>query len=88
MNPGRGQSNQEAFGSTRCRAERAELYFEPFCQLAPAFNGRGLLPFRPGLVRAKHAKFHLATAEWNLVPPHSLSGIWGGNGGENYLTSH
>src|SRR5262244_2174714 len=36
---------QEAFGSTRCsRAERAEFYFEPFCQLAPAFNGRGLFP--------------------------------------------
>src|SRR5262249_12568327 len=26
------------------RAERAEFYFEPFCQLAPAFNGRGLFP--------------------------------------------
>jgi hypothetical protein len=23
------------------RAERAEFYFDPFCQLAPAFNGRG-----------------------------------------------
>jgi hypothetical protein len=42
MNPGRGQSDQEAFGSTRCsRAERAEFYFEPFCQLAPAVNGWG-----------------------------------------------
>ena len=28
------------------RAERAEFYFDPFCQLAPAFNGRGL--FRLG----------------------------------------
>src|SRR6516165_4543293 len=27
------------------RAERAEFYFDPFCQLAAAFNGRGL--FRP-----------------------------------------
>jgi hypothetical protein len=46
MNPGRGQSDQEAFGSTRCRAERAEFYFifyfEPFCKLAPAVNGWGL----------------------------------------------
>ena len=45
MNPERRQRDQETLGSTRCsRAERAEFYFEPFCQLAPAFNGRGLFP--------------------------------------------
>jgi hypothetical protein len=32
------------------RAERAEFYFDPFCQLAPAFNGWGL--FRLWLQRA------------------------------------
>src|SRR5262249_8459262 len=43
MNPDGGQSDQEAFGSTRCsRAERAEFYFDPLCQLAPAINGWGL----------------------------------------------
>ena len=45
MNPGRGRSDQEAFGSTRCcRAGRAEFYFEPFCQLALAVNGWGNFP--------------------------------------------
>src|SRR5262249_8851306 len=50
MNPGRGRSDQEAFGSTRCcRAGRAEFYFEPFCQLAPAVNGWGF--FIPNMAR-------------------------------------
>jgi hypothetical protein len=40
-----GQSDQEAFGSTRCsRAERAEFYFDPLCQLAPACQWLGLFP--------------------------------------------
>jgi len=39
------QSDQEAFGSTRCsRAERAEFYFDPLCQLAPAYQWLGLFP--------------------------------------------
>src|SRR5215831_3835351 len=43
MNP--EQSDQETFGSTRCsRAERAEFYFDPLCQLAPARQWLGLFP--------------------------------------------
>jgi hypothetical protein len=72
MNPGRGQSDQEAFGSTRCsRAERAEFYFEPFCQLAPAVNGWGF--FIPNMARTQiiassmgsfgHLPFFWTTAE-------------------------
>ena len=41
----------DAFGSTRCRAERAEFYFEPFCQLAPAVNGWGF--FVPNMARTQ-----------------------------------
>src|SRR5262245_19367120 len=52
MNPGRGRSDQEAFGSTRCcRAGRAEFYFEAFCQLAPAVNGWGF--FIPNMARTQ-----------------------------------
>src|SRR6516162_9517930 len=52
------QSDQEAFGSTRCsRAERAEFYFDPLCQLAPARQWLGLFPSMAANATTERAVF-------------------------------
>src|SRR5262245_36723927 len=85
MNPGRGKATKKHSAQRDAERKGPEFYFEPFCQLAPAFNGRGLLPFWPGRVPAKHADFHLGTPDWNYFRPISLSGIGGSNGGGQLL---